>query len=438
MHKSVVLALMAFTWLGDEPDVTKTRDAAASEASVQQLVDLLDTKIERRYWSTHVDNNDYEAMLQKIIRHGRAAEKPLVSKLKHDAVLLKEAKNRLDKYRELDLLERPVGFWAERDEVDRLSNNLELLTALRRVQQKPDPLLIQVIPPKEMKAIPGKLPTFSVKLKSVDLEKTPIWMQLIPHFHGTRRESQWRFEVRTNAGDLLPIRPNTNPFRFGGGIKSDGWLRQGDYLDTKLPMRDFIDISEPGEYTVALVYHSKLPIADITDVDELNDLIVFRSQSFPLTVQPGPKLVIESSRSDRAKVRSLVAELPNEELVQFVGGVYDEDDYEFLSPDSPAGKILNLNWRAVPALLDCLSDKTLSRHRKAWIVGLLYTITGEQDLNPAFSGALPTFSGQAGKNTLGADLNEDRSILPREQDELVAKWLTYRNKYLDIRESVEN
>lgn len=354
-------------------------------------------------------------------------------KLRQDGSLRADAKKRRKQ-----LGTNARGYWA-RDEVDRLSNNLELLTALRRVQKKPDPISIQVIQPKGLKAIPRKLPTFSVKLKSVDVEKTPVWMQLIPHGHGSHREAQWRFEVKTAAGNQLPVRPNPNSFRHGfrhgGGMKSDGWLTSGDYLDTVLPMADFIEIPEPGEYTVTLMYHPKLPIADITNIAELDDLIIFRSESFKLTVSKGPKLVIQDTRNDRTNVLSSVAQLPNEGLVKVVGGVYDEDDFEFLSPKSPAGRILLLNWQAVPALLDSLSDANLSRHRKAWILSLLYSITVERDLNPSSTAALPAHQGMAGKNMCSSNWSEEQRIIPSEQDALIAKWHAYRDRNLDIRES---
>ena len=69
------------------------------------------------------------------------------------------------------------------------------------------------------------------------------------------------------------------------------------------------------------------------------------------------------------------------------------------------------------------------------MLSLLYSITAEHELNPVFSGALPAFEGMAGKNTLGANLNEDAQIIPSKQDLLIAKWHAYRGRYLDIRES---
>ncbi len=441
MMKLCAIALITSASIGFAPPVDdKAHDNSNTETSVLELVKRLDADAKRRYYSSHNEKtNDFEAVLQKIIRHGEKAEKPLSFKLKHEASMIVEAQKRLEKIQGTDEFLTQREYWKESEEVDRLSNNLELVTALRRVQERPDPLFIRVTLPKDLKAIPGRLPSFFVKLKSVDIEQTPVWVQLIPHFHGSRREAQWRFEVRNPAGDLLPVRPNTQRIRIGGGIKSDGWLRFGESLDTVLPMGDFIEIPEPGEYTVTVMYHPKLPIADITNVDELDELIVFRSQSFKLTVGKGPRLAIESSKADRAKVLSLVAEMPNEGVVKIVGGVYDEDDHAFVSPESPAGQILTLNWQAVPALLDSLSEEMFTLHRKAWVLSLLYTITLEHELNPIrFQRALPDYDGQAaGKNTLGADLSGDSRIIPHKQQLLITKWRKFRDEYLDIRESTD-
>lgn len=432
MNSSVIMLIIG-TVTSCGPDSEPSQNDLKTASDVQQLINRLNSDAKRRQWSVNVETNVFEVVLKKLIKLGKRAERPLEFKLNEEAELRAKAEKRLKKLDRLD-----ADYWKENYELDRLSNNCELLTALRRIQKKADPLSIEVTQPKGLRAIPGKLPTFAVKLRSVDVEKTPVWTQLIPHFHGSRREAQWRFEVKTADGNILPVRPNTSLFRIAGGIKSDGWLKYGDYLDTILPMGDFIDIPEPGEYTVTLLYHPKLPIADTADVAELDELLIFRSDSFPLTVDKGPKLIVEASQSIRAKVLSLVAELPDEGVVKIVGGVYDEDDFAFIPPESPAGRILNLNWQALPSLIDSLSDARLSRHRKAWVLSLLYGITAEHDLNPVFSGALPAFEGMGGKNTLGGDWNSDRRIIPREQDSLIAKWQRFRDQYLEIRESEVN
>ena len=314
-----------------------------ADAEIADLVQRLDRDAGRRhFWSHHDETNAFEDTLRRIINIGGSEAERLVRlKVERETSELEAATKRLEAIRREE-----VALHSEEVKVDRLSNNLELLTALRRLQKQSDPLSISVALPRDLKADTRNLPTFSVSLKSDDFERTPVWVQLIPHFHGTLREAQWRFEVRDRTGNHLPIRPNKDMFRSDGGFKSDGWLHFGQSLTTTLPMGDFIDIRKPGEYAVTIMYHPKLPIADETDPRGLDHLITFRSVAFRLTVEQGPKRVIKSSGADKERALSLVEKLPDEGVVKIVGGTYDADDYEFVPPETPAGELLIMGWRA--------------------------------------------------------------------------------------------
>jgi Leucine-rich repeat (LRR) protein len=401
-----------------------------SNPSVVDLVKRLDVDVKRRHFWNHEDTNDFEAVLRKIIRRGGTQVEQLLSvKLQGEASELAAAQKRVEGLGYADDARRE-----DEPEIDRLSNNLELLTALRRVQLQPDPLSIAVALPRDLKADTRKLPSFSVSLKSVDVERLAVWVQLVPHFHGTRREAQWRFEVRDRQGALLPIRPNTDMFRSGGGFKSDGWLHFGEILTTTLPMGNFIDIPKAGEYTVTIVYHAKLPIADFTSSRELDDLITFRSEPFTLIVEQGPRHVIRSSKADRDKASLLIRDLPGQGVVKSVIGKYDANDYEFVDPVTPAGQLLTMDWRAVPTLLESLTDETLSRHRKAWALTLLHTITAERDFDPCDfrSSALPSFERRSGKY-FGSSRGGG-AISPRDQDQFIRRWRNFANEYFEIRD----
>lgn len=196
------IVLFALVSSGYAPPVDGTGDNSPNaETSVLELVKRLDSDVKRLYFFESFDSkNEFESLLQEIIKHGRKAERPLLFKLKQDSFKLAHAQKQLKKLKESDEFFFNDAYNKVYREVDRLSNNLELLTALRRVQKKPDPLSIRVTPPKDLKAIPGRLPSFSATLESVDIEQKPIWVQQIPHFHGTRREAQWRFDTNGTAG----------------------------------------------------------------------------------------------------------------------------------------------------------------------------------------------------------------------------------------------
>ena len=89
-----------------------------------------------------------------------------------------------------------------------------------------------------------------------------------------------------------------------GGVFRRGPLQIGKNWETKLPLSDYLDIRKPGEYTVEILYHDELSIADLNGVDELTNLIYFKSERFsPYTaavngvVWCGAFFIIESPQS---------------------------------------------------------------------------------------------------------------------------------------------
>ena len=71
-----------------------------------------------------------------------------------------------------------------------------------------------------------------------------------------------------------------------------------------------------------------------------------------------------------------------------------------IPPGSPAGKILATGWPAVPALVEVAGRRSLATPKRAWVLALLHSITGEH-LPPlgalgestVHSGGLRPFSG---------------------------------------------
>lgn len=402
----------------------------AADSVVAELIKLLNSDLIRRTSGRDFTESEFEEILQKITKLGPAAVGPLSFKLEQDSKRLIEAEVKLDELKfDTDEFYTQLEKWSRLQE----QGNLELLTALRRVQKKPDPISIEVTLPKDLKVFPGRMPSLSIKLKSADVEKNPIWINLRPTYFATRRQAKFRFEVRSADGVILKTILNPSLERHFGGLRCDGWLEFGGQFDTVLYMGDFTNIQTPGEYTVTLLYHARLPIADIEDETKLEKLIVFRSEPFKLVVEKPHKRRIQLSQADREKVMSLVEALPNDGFVQIVGGVYDEDDYEFVSPKYEPGKILTLHWTAVPTMIDSLSGEILSLHQKAWVLSLLFTITGERDLNPIdFPGALPKYEGRMGQTSLGAHFSDQCRIDPDQQKALIAKWLQFRDDWVQV------
>ena len=91
------------------------------------------------------------------------------------------------------------------------TGNVELLTALRRIQKKADPLKIVVSLPDDLTANITPLPIFDVALVSADVERTPLWI-IQGGDYRSGRESRWRFEVKDAEGITLALPPLSTEF----------------------------------------------------------------------------------------------------------------------------------------------------------------------------------------------------------------------------------
>lgn len=253
--------------------------------------------------------------------------------------------------------------------------NLPMLTALRRIQNKPDPVEIIV---KQVGAISTtrELPCFSVVLKNVDVEKQPFHFTFGGDYRSGRL-ARWTFEVIDAKGNLLP--PRHREAGWGGGVCTIGDLEYGKTWDTQLPMGSYARISEPGEYTVRVLYHNTVTIADYID---LTGVIVCASEPFKVTVgKPVPKKVFVQAGSVE-KVQSLVRNLKGKTTVRTVCSKYGLSLYDFIDPTSPEGQLLMMEWSAVPGLLELLKDKSITKEQRAWVFTMLHTLTNAEDMSP--------------------------------------------------------
>jgi tetratricopeptide (TPR) repeat protein len=250
------------------------------------------------------------------------------------------------------------------------SRNLERLTALRRVQKKPDPLEVQVRGNYDREAIFPRLPHFAVALANVDKEETPVRFTEGGDYR-SGRQARWRFEVRDGKGKLLAIEDSDIPGSMeGGGLFVEGTLKHEETWDTTLDMNRFAQ-PPPGDYVVRILYHDHQTIADLPHVF---GLIVCRSEPIRLHVQPR---VIDRTRQEREDAARWVAKLDDKATpLMLVGTEYGKHVHKLIPPDTPPGKLFTLGWKAVPTLLDELDREKITPGRRSWTLALLYSITG--------------------------------------------------------------
>ncbi|MBI3864686.1 MAG: hypothetical protein HY290_22640 [Planctomycetia bacterium] len=155
--------------------------------------------------------------------------------------------------------------------VEKCFSEVETLTALRRVQHKPDPIVIAVADTDGLLASRASLPALSILVKSADIERVPVLLKM-PARNSSNRCGYWRLDVRDSQGSAVPVLMNSDRSRRDGEIPVENektppvqglgarvaWCEYGASLAYRLPMNEYIEITRPGEYTVTVLYHDKV------------------------------------------------------------------------------------------------------------------------------------------------------------------------------------
>ena len=177
--------------------------------------------------------------------------------------------------RKLELLNKKL--WKLSDDYDFTDSgncyNLELLTALRRVQKKSDPLTIALDAKGPLETTPLSLPKLKATIKNVDSEKAAVALKDGGDYR-SGRQARWRIVGANDKAAELPIR-ELSGLIIGGGMYQETILKYGEFWETTLDVRSFVRIVLPGTYSFEVLYHDTSAIADPSDI---SGLIVARSK----------------------------------------------------------------------------------------------------------------------------------------------------------------
>jgi len=250
------------------------------------------------------------------------------------------------------------------------SSNVTLLTALRRVQKKTDPLVILVTGKAEIKCHVGYLPVLMANLTNLDSERTQVKLELGGDYRGASRSNKWRIQVVDADGHVLPEREDEDM----GGFVHFETLEYGESVPMRLPVAAYVDVSKPGTYTVTVLYHPFVRIGNVSSVD---GLVCCHSLPLKMVVEP---VKIETTDEEQNRAAALILKLPANGPLHILGGAYNEQAAgDFMPKDSPAAQLLQLEWKAVPELIRAVNGKTLNPTQRAWALGLLFSITDHND-----------------------------------------------------------
>jgi hypothetical protein len=325
--------------------------------------------------------------------------------------------------------------------------NLELLTALRRVQKKSDPVVVLWDAQEPLEATSLSLPRLKVKIKNLDSEKTTVGFRNGGDYR-SGRQARWRIVARDGNGTQLPVRgplSSQHGLTFGGGQYQEDVLKYGESWDTVVDVGSFVKIRQPGTYSLEVLYHNTKAIADESDI---SGLIVSRSKLITLIVRP---LVIELTMQERKQAVQGIAALNANQRLKVVAGTYGEWAHKFVPPNSPEGRVLSMGIKAVPALVESLGNKSLSDRKRAWILTLLFSATGDND--PRESSVLGEYEyREMGWQVLGSKSGEGASgglAMPDEgsssggkidreaQDRLIGVWEDWLKK-VEVRQGTRD
>ncbi len=351
---TIVLTALIQPTLGDE------RGAGRAEI-VKRVTKLSDEDLKRRLETSLADqdfrrHDDYEPCLLEIVRRGGNAWEAFLRHQLHVLALRKIAVSQ-----EAPEIVDPGAI-----------RNLELLTALRRIQEKPDPMEIVTDPPGPITVTPASLSRLKVKIRNIDAEREEVGFTVGGDYR-SGRQARWRIVVRDEKGHELPLRMRLSGIIFGGGLFTEQLLAYGTSWETELDLGSFIQPPAPGIYWLEVLYHNTRTIADDADVDGL-----IASRSKPIRFIVGPT-VIEVAPQERQSALRWIAALDQDARPRLVIGPYGEWAYELVGPDTPEGGLLRLGIKSAPILIEALGDKTLSDNKRACLLALLFSVTGRND-----------------------------------------------------------
>lgn len=246
---------------------------------------------------------------------------------------------------------------------DEFGGSSDVLIAWRRALGQADPLRIDITT-KPIRLAREKL-SLPIIVKNVDGEQA-VYLQKCD---ADQIDPRFRIVLKDGQGN----QSKKNSYFSAALARTDVKLNPGEGWETKLQVRDYIEVPPPGKYEVQVQFNNRCAISSFQSVD---GLVLCQSDPLELIID---KTKVETTIAVGAEVRRLVADLDGTQPLKIVAGTYGKWAHATIGPDSPEGKLLLLGAAAVPPLVEIVQDEKLNADKRAWLFGLLYTLTGDND-----------------------------------------------------------
>lgn len=294
--------------------------------------------------------------------------------------------------------------------------NVELLTALRRVQERPDPLEIVVEPFEKTGITPISLPRIQVAIRNRD--EQAVGIQFGGNYR-SGRQPRWRVAMVNRDGtfrEKIIDWPG-----MGGGLSTRRMLQPGEVWKTELILEHLLEVDRPDQFQMEVLYSNNEVILTLPD---LEGLVVYRSSPIEIDIQP---IQVDTSVEESSLVDRLIDEIDPEELPHVLQGDYGRWAYDFLPPETPQARLLQIGLPAIPGLVAKLNQST-SPQQRAHCLATLYSITGQK--NPRYARVLSDYryliDGWGMKNSVQVQQHSGRAygggMDSGVQQELAREW----------------
>ncbi len=249
---------------------------------------------------------------------------------------------------------------------------LALLTALRRIQHRPDPVVITVNSEQAVEATFPRFPTVALALRNEDSAGATV--SLVPAL------LVYGLDGSGPLGEALRV-SRCAPRRFDGGGPPAA-LAPGDELPTTLAAASWLRMNSPGEYRLRV---SLLPGTNPLLERDLRGHIALQSQELRLILRP---LRIRLSRAERDQhlswlraigVEKTVVVLTHDALAEPVDPMPRPPGKWSGPADDPEDRLYRAGLLTLPALFDALDDPALDSLHRAWAVAMLWNLTGVRE-----------------------------------------------------------
>ncbi|MBK7874699.1 MAG: hypothetical protein IPJ77_02945 [Planctomycetes bacterium] len=253
-----------------------------------------------------------------------------------------------------------------------------ILTALRRLADKPDPLVLEVLDGPVYEARFPTVPVVRCRVRSVEeTERVKLTLGCQDENVGVVLDPSGR-----TADAPRHAARATQPRLCRHAPWFDTELEPGGVVDFVVDLPDRITLDEPGEHELAIVIDEDLR----RGVDGPAPAFALRSAPFRVKLTADP---IRLTRAAYDGLRHELTSIPRDSCVKLVRApwspatTFAQDDLE------PQDRIFRAGWKALPVLIDALDDPKVEARHQDWALGLLFDVTGlHQPAGDAYAASL--------------------------------------------------